>query len=144
MKDTEEESAILKQALKHLPCTPELITEAEAFPEEAGEAIQEVQDGYEEADPGSWVALYLADDPSVVSSAPVLDDVVLSRVNEGGLIVWVRRAPNGTIMVDVDTPEGNGQPPGPRLIVNVDDHTLVNTEPPPSWPQRPLPSKETA
>lgn len=57
MKATAEESATLKQELKHKPWTADLIAEAVAHPEEAGEAVQEVQDGFDTADDGSWVAL---------------------------------------------------------------------------------------
>lgn len=56
MKDTAEESAELKQRLKHDPNTQELEDEAERFPLEAAEAIDEVERGLEEAEPGSWVA----------------------------------------------------------------------------------------
>ena len=56
MKETAGESADLKMALKHDPETPELAAEAEAFPVEADEAMSEVENVYDTADPGSWVA----------------------------------------------------------------------------------------
>lgn len=55
MKDTAEESAELKQALKHDVVTRELILEAQAHPEEAHEAYEEVFWGHDERTPGSWV-----------------------------------------------------------------------------------------
>lgn len=55
MKDTEQESAELKQALKHGLCTRELIEEAQRHPEEAHEAYEEVFWGHDERTPGSWV-----------------------------------------------------------------------------------------
>lgn len=59
MKDTEEESAELKMALKHDPWTPELAAEAEAFPIEASEAIKEVEEKWDDCHPDSWVARVL-------------------------------------------------------------------------------------
>lgn len=56
MKDTQDESAALKQALKHSPMTPELKAEAEIHFSEAEEALQEVKEGYESCSPSSWVA----------------------------------------------------------------------------------------
>ena len=56
MKDTAAESAELKMALKHDTETPELAAEAAAHPQEADEALQDVENGYDTADPGSWVA----------------------------------------------------------------------------------------
>lgn len=55
MKDTAEESAELKMALKHNPITPELCQEAQLHPVEADEAYQEVFDGRDTRTPGSWV-----------------------------------------------------------------------------------------
>jgi hypothetical protein len=56
MKTTAEESADLKMALKHDPRTQALDTEAETFPLEADEAVQEVEDGRDDCHPKSWVA----------------------------------------------------------------------------------------
>lgn len=56
MKDTADESAELKMALKHDAETPELAAEAERHPQEADEAIQDVENGYDTAAPDSWVA----------------------------------------------------------------------------------------
>lgn len=61
MKPTADESAELKMALKHDPCSDALRAEAAAFPLEADEALQEVQRGLDIADPGSWVAQELED-----------------------------------------------------------------------------------
>jgi hypothetical protein len=59
VKPTAAESAELKMALKHDPVTPELEAEAEAHPLEADEAIQDVERGYDDASPDSWVSRYL-------------------------------------------------------------------------------------
>lgn len=56
MKNTAGQSADLKMALKHDPCTPTLVVEAEAFPLEADEAVQEVKEGRDYCHPESWVA----------------------------------------------------------------------------------------
>lgn len=56
VKDTEEESAELKMALKHDPMTDALAAEAKAFPLEAGEAIDNVERGYDTCATDSWVA----------------------------------------------------------------------------------------
>lgn len=56
MKETANESAELKQALKHDPETPHLAAEAEANPLEGDEAYFEVLEGRDTAEPGSWVA----------------------------------------------------------------------------------------
>ena len=56
MKETAEESAELKMALKHDPETPALAAEAESHPQEADEALFEVEAGLDTAAPGSWVA----------------------------------------------------------------------------------------
>lgn len=56
----QDESAALKQALKHAPNSPRLAADAALHTAESCEAIEEVLAGYEEADPGSWVAHYLA------------------------------------------------------------------------------------
>lgn len=57
LKTTDDESADLKQRLRTLPVTAELRAEAEAFPAEASEAIEEVERGLVEALPGSYVAI---------------------------------------------------------------------------------------
>jgi hypothetical protein len=56
MKDTPEQSADLKMALKHDPVTPELIAAAEIHPLEGDEAYFEVADGLDTCAPESWVA----------------------------------------------------------------------------------------
>jgi hypothetical protein len=56
MKDTAEESADLKMALKHDPVTDELRAEAVTFPLEADDAYFEVKEGRDHLTPGSWVA----------------------------------------------------------------------------------------
>jgi hypothetical protein len=56
VKDTAEQSAALKMALKHDPMTPELEQEAKRFPLEADEAFFEVQNGHDTCHPDSWVA----------------------------------------------------------------------------------------
>lgn len=56
MKETEEQSAELKWALKHDPVTHELRAEAEEHLNEAAEAIGEVELGLDTAAPDSWVA----------------------------------------------------------------------------------------
>ena len=56
MKDTAEQSADLKQALKKQPVTDELRAEAEAFPLEADEACAEVREAHDFCTPDSWVA----------------------------------------------------------------------------------------
>jgi hypothetical protein len=61
MKATAGESAELKMALKHDPETPQLAAEADKFPLEADEAIQDVEGGYDTAAPGSWVANRLSE-----------------------------------------------------------------------------------
>lgn len=60
MKDTQEESATLKQALKHQPLSPMLEQEAADHPQEAEEAVWEVQEGYDTFSPGSYVARELS------------------------------------------------------------------------------------
>jgi hypothetical protein len=60
MKNTAEESADLKIALKHKPWTPELEAEAKDFPLEADEAYFEVVDGWDTCTPDSWVAREIA------------------------------------------------------------------------------------
>lgn len=62
MKDTAEESAVLKQRLKHEPLTPELEREVEDHPQEAEEAVWEVEEGYDICSPGSYVAQELKGD----------------------------------------------------------------------------------
>jgi hypothetical protein len=64
VKDTWQESADLKQALKHDPETPELAAEAAAFPIEAEEALSEVTRRLDTATPGSWVANVLPGEDS--------------------------------------------------------------------------------
>jgi hypothetical protein len=61
VKPTWQESADLKQALKHDPETPELAAEAQAFPLEADEAVIEVEQGLATCSPGSWVANRIAE-----------------------------------------------------------------------------------
>lgn len=61
MKPTWQESADLKQSLKHAPVSPQLVAEAEAFPLEADEAYFEVVDGSDTCEPGSWVACLMGD-----------------------------------------------------------------------------------
>jgi len=56
MKPTADESAELKMAFKHDQETLALAAEAELYPVEADEAISEVENGRDYADPGSWVA----------------------------------------------------------------------------------------
>ncbi len=56
MKDTAEQSAELKMALKRDPESAVLAAEAEAFPVEADEALTECEQGWDTATPGSWVA----------------------------------------------------------------------------------------
>jgi hypothetical protein len=55
MKETAEQSADLKQALKKQIETPELAAEAAAYPLEAEEALSEVKLRLDTAIPGSWV-----------------------------------------------------------------------------------------
>lgn len=62
MKDTAAESAELKMALKHDLETAELAAEAESHPLEADEACEDVRQGLDNAEPGSWVARVLGDD----------------------------------------------------------------------------------
>lgn len=59
MKDTDEESADLKHRLRTLPCTVDLIDEANEFPAEMEEAIIEAETALIPAVPGSYVARYL-------------------------------------------------------------------------------------
>lgn len=54
MKAFPEQSAELKMALKHDPVTEDLREEARRFPEEAGEAYDEVLSGRDKRTPGSW------------------------------------------------------------------------------------------
>jgi len=56
MKETAEESAVLKQRLKHEPMNPELEAELLAFPCEWGESVEEVLQGYDTCSNGSFVA----------------------------------------------------------------------------------------
>jgi len=60
MKDTAEQSAELKMALKHDPETSLLRAEAERHPLEADEALLEVETGLDTAHPESWVARLLS------------------------------------------------------------------------------------
>lgn len=60
MKATAEQSAELKMALKHDRVTPLLEAEAMSHLAEVDEAIEEVRNGWDTAEPGSWVAEYLA------------------------------------------------------------------------------------
>lgn len=60
MKATEDESAALKQALKHSPLTAELAEEAAANIGEASEAVDEVEQGFDTCSEGSYVAAALA------------------------------------------------------------------------------------
>ena len=60
MKDTDRESADLKQRLRTLPNTPSLYREAEEFPTEADEAVEETERGLIPAVRGSYVAVILA------------------------------------------------------------------------------------
>jgi hypothetical protein len=55
MKATADESANLKRRLRTLPATPALWAEAEAFPLETSEAIEEVERHLIVALPGSYV-----------------------------------------------------------------------------------------
>lgn len=56
MKETAEQSADLKMALKHDPVTDHLRAEAKAFSLEADEAYFEVLDGLDTCAPDSWIA----------------------------------------------------------------------------------------
>lgn len=58
------------------------------------------------------------DDPRKVR---VLKRIALTD-EEGGLNIWVREAPDGTLTVDLDTPEAG--PGAPKLVVNVDDRQV--------------------
>lgn len=60
MKDTEDESAALKQALKHQPLTPDLEAEAALHTQEAEEAVWEVEQGLDTRSTGSYVDRELA------------------------------------------------------------------------------------
>ena len=60
MKNTDEESADLKQRLRTLPNTPALEQEAGEFPIEADEAVEETERGLILAVAGSYVAAVLA------------------------------------------------------------------------------------
>jgi hypothetical protein len=60
MKNTAEESANLKMALKHDPWTPELEAETYSFPLEAEEAYSDVAEGWDTCHPDSWVAREMA------------------------------------------------------------------------------------
>ena len=59
LKPTDEDSANLKHRLRTLPCTIDLIDEANEFPAEREEAIIETETGLIPAEPGSYVALVL-------------------------------------------------------------------------------------
>lgn len=73
MKDTAEQSAELKLALKHDPSSPALRAEARAHPLELDEACVEVERGLDDAHPASVVALllswYAADCPPTEQAA---------------------------------------------------------------------------
>lgn len=58
MQETADESAELKQALKHDPATPELRAAANSL--EGHEAYFECVDGLDTATPGSWAAEQMA------------------------------------------------------------------------------------
>lgn len=58
LQETAEQSADLKQALKHDPVTDELRAAADS--PEGDEAVDECRRGYDTATPGSWVAEVLA------------------------------------------------------------------------------------
>lgn len=60
MKNTAEESANLKRRLRTLPLTPALEREANKFPSEASEAVDETERGLISAGEGSYVAVILA------------------------------------------------------------------------------------
>lgn len=62
MKDTPEESAVLKQRFKHEALSRELENEASEHPQEAEEAVWEVEQGYDTCSPGSYVAQELKED----------------------------------------------------------------------------------
>lgn len=64
MKETAEESAVLKQRFKHEPLSPELGDEARKHPQEAEEAVWEVDAGYDTCAPGSYVAYSLRENRS--------------------------------------------------------------------------------
>lgn len=57
---TADESAELKQALKHDPITVELRRMAAENPVEADEAVLECEQGYDTYSPDSWVAEVVA------------------------------------------------------------------------------------
>ena len=52
------------------------------------------------------------------------DDRFITTTQVAGLAIYVRQAPNGTILVDVDH-----ETAAPGLIVSVDDVTYYNDEP---------------
>jgi hypothetical protein len=56
MKSTDAQSADLKRRLRTIPVTPALRAEAERFPVETDEAIEEVERGLIAALPGSYVS----------------------------------------------------------------------------------------
>jgi hypothetical protein len=58
---------------------------------------------------------------------PEADELLAKYATAKGIITWVRRAANGTILVDVDTAY-DGEAADEALIVSVDDRTVFNTE----------------
>ena len=55
-------------------------------------------------------------------------DTYLHTVEADGYTIYVRRAANGSILVDVDTEGRVGDAPVPPLILSADDFTYRNDE----------------
>jgi hypothetical protein len=59
---------------------------------------------------------------------PEADELLAKYATAKGIITWVRRAANGTILVDVDTNYDDLETATPEpLIVSIDDRTVFNT-----------------
>ena len=56
---TAEQSAEIKQALKHDPCSFQHVVLARRHFIEADEAVEEVENGHDTAHPDSWVAKFI-------------------------------------------------------------------------------------